>query len=469
MVALLPVAHAATKSPTCKTREECCQLCGADSYRCARGPCSASFITKGFFSISLPTEDVGFWDVVFSFYGMVPYLVPIAIALEFLLHKRSWARLFSFFFIPIVAVINAGIFSILGFGRGWPTARKILFNAGTILLFVPVPYSRVYLGDHTSLQVTIGSANGLVFGAIYFVILRFVIAKRIDGALSRWRVHNDFTTQHKLSASPTSGDALLEHAATPTHYLAKEFFSFSLPTDGLSAADVVAVAYSMVPYLVLFSLLLNFVIRRKTWTRLLALLFIPIMSAINAVLFVPSWGSCAECSRPCGSCIGVRGMPSGHSTNSIGFCLWVFLESLLGVGRLRGWSWRRVLLVNILSAALFVPVPFSRVYLGDHTPLQVGIGAADGAVLGVLYFALLRFVLAPRLDAISARLAAWTCGGVHLANDFAPQRRLSILSAALIEEQQSEPHKADDSASRSRSTSEATGDDVDDAIVSPQL
>ncbi|GLE03287.1 hypothetical protein PINS_up012177 [Pythium insidiosum] len=188
---------------------------------------------------------------------MVPYLVPIAIALEFLLHKRSWARLFSFFFIPIVAVINAGIFvpslgncsecprpcgacvaskgmpsghatnsiglclwllleSIIGFGRRWPMSRKLLFNVGNILLFVPVPYSRVYLGDHTSLQVTIGSANGLVFGVIYFLVVRFVLAKRIDGALSRWRLHNDFTSQHKLSASPTSGDALLEHAATPS-------------------------------------------------------------------------------------------------------------------------------------------------------------------------------------------------------------------------------------------------------------
>ncbi|GLE03286.1 hypothetical protein PINS_up012176 [Pythium insidiosum] len=254
------------------------------------------------------------------------------------------------------------------------------------------------------------------------------------------------------------------------HFLAKEFFSFSLPTDGLSAADVVAVIYSMVPYIVLFALLLNFVLRRKTWTRLLALLFIPIMSGINAAIFVPSWGSCTECMRPCGSCIGVRGMPSGHSTNAIGLWLWVLLESLLGVGRLRRWSRRRVLLVIVLSAVVLVPVPFSRVYLGDHTPLQVGIGAADGAVLGVLYFALLRFVLAPRLDALSARMAAWPCGGVRIANDFASSRRLSTLSAALIQEQQPPPQpplKADErSVSSSRSTSEATGDDVDDASAS---
>ncbi|TYZ66905.1 hypothetical protein PybrP1_013177 [[Pythium] brassicae (nom. inval.)] len=231
---------AAAPATSCATFGECCDVCGEDSIRCARGPCSASFITKGFFSISLPTDSVGFWDVLFSFYGMVPYLAPIALALELLLRRRSWLRVFAFLFIPIVA-------------------------------------------------------------------------------------------------------------------------------------------------------------------------------AINALVLVTSLGDCAECARPCGACVASKGMPSGHATNAIGLCLWVLLETALGVGRVA--SARKKALVALGALALLVPVPYSRVYLGDHTPLQVGIGSADGVAFALAYFAFLRCVVAKRL----ARASQWLARGrfpITVVNDF---------------------------------------------------
>lgn len=229
---LLLVAAAAstpaTAASSCATFSECCDICGDASIRCARGPCSTSFFTKGFFSISVPTAAVGVWDVVLSFYGMVPYLVPIALALDLLLHCRSWLRVFAFLFIPIVA-------------------------------------------------------------------------------------------------------------------------------------------------------------------------------AINALVLVKSLGECAECARPCGSCVPSQGMPSGHATNAVGLCLWVLLETRFGVGRLA--SGRVQASVALAAMLLFLPVPYSRVYLGDHTELQVGVGSADGVGLGLVYFGILRFVVAKRLDAASQWLA----------------------------------------------------------------
>ncbi|ETN06238.1 hypothetical protein PPTG_14003 [Phytophthora nicotianae INRA-310] len=216
------------KDPPCSSPEECCSLCGDDSERCARGPCSMSVFTRVFFSISAPTDNVGFWDVVFSFYGMVPYLVPMVIALEFIFHRRSWTRVFAFLFIPIFAIINAVILvmslgecsecdrpcgscvssngmpsghatnaiglclwlileTLLGFGKQWTAVAKLVLCAGFILLFVPVPYSRMYLGDHTELQVVIGSVDGVVFGLIYFFVLRYVVGRRLSGITERMK------------------------------------------------------------------------------------------------------------------------------------------------------------------------------------------------------------------------------------------------------------------------------------------
>lgn len=208
----------------CATFGECCNLCGTDSIRCARGPCSTAYLSRKLFSFSFPTESVGFWDLAFSVYGAVPYLTFVALVLEVLAHRRwTWRRVFCLALIPFVSILTSQILvkslgdcaecarpcescvrspgmpsghttnavayffwivleTLVGFGRLWPATKKALVIAGVALLFAPVPYSRFYLGDHTGLQVAIGSANGTVIGFAYFAFLRFVLAKRLDRA-----------------------------------------------------------------------------------------------------------------------------------------------------------------------------------------------------------------------------------------------------------------------------------------------
>ncbi|GAB9477728.1 hypothetical protein Gpo141_00014864 [Globisporangium polare] len=242
-LALAASCLAATTAQSCSSPEECCDVCGADSYRCARGPCSSSVITKSFFSISMPTHNVDFWDVAFTFYGMVPYLVPITLALAILLLRRC-----------------------------------------------------------------------------------------------------------------------------------------------------------------------------RTWTLIFAFLFIPIVGVINAVILVQSLGDCAECPRPCGACVPSNGMPSGHAANSVGLCLWIILETFLGVGK--RWHKRKQLAVVLLSVLLLAPVPYSRMYLGDHTSLEVIVGSAIGAVLGLVYFLILRLWIGKKLDRASDELARGKCCSITVVNDF---------------------------------------------------
>ncbi|KAE9355721.1 hypothetical protein PR003_g2709 [Phytophthora rubi] len=265
LVALLLLADAAAKDAPCSSPEDCCSLCGDDSERCARGPCSMNMVPRTFFSISVPTDGVGFWDVAFSFYGMVPYLVPIAIALEFILHRRSWTRLFALLFIPIVAIINA-------------------------------------------------------------------------------------------------------------------------------------------------------------------------------VVLVKSLGDCSDCDRPCGSCVSSNGMPSGHATNAIGLCLWLILETLLGVGK--PWSASTKAATCAALVLLFVPVPYSRMYLGDHTGLQVGIGSADGVVLGLVYFFVQRYVVGRRLPGATERMKQGRFQFLNMTNDFylvgedRPTPLVPLMTADLQQQQQ---------------------------------
>ncbi|TDH73885.1 uncharacterized protein CCR75_002950 [Bremia lactucae] len=217
---------AAAENGSCSSHEGCCLLCGDELERCLRGPCSMHWITRSFFSISAPVIDVGFWDVAFSFYGTVPYLVPVAILLDFIFYCRSWTRLFAFLFIPIVALINSGILvtilgdcsdcprpcgscvssngmpsghatnaiglfmwilleSLLGVGYQWKMVKKVAVCVGITLLLIPVPYSRIYLGDHTRLQVVIGCINGVLFGLFYFFVLRYGIGRRLSVATKR--------------------------------------------------------------------------------------------------------------------------------------------------------------------------------------------------------------------------------------------------------------------------------------------
>ncbi|POM74957.1 Phosphatidic acid phosphatase [Phytophthora palmivora] len=417
---------------------------------------------------------------------MVPYLVPMAIALEFIFHRRSWTRLFAFLFIPIFAIVNSAILvtslgecsdcdrpcgscvssngmpsghatnaiglclwlileTLLGVGKQWKAFTKAAVCIGLVLLFVPVPYSRVYLGDHTELQVGIGSADGVVFGLVYFFVLRYVVGRRLPGATERMKqgrfrflkMVNDFyiveddrsTTlaplvnaeqQYVLAllsipvmADTDSDDSVdyvrctsfeqccamwgedskrCERGPCTGTWIMRKFFSLSMPLDSVTFWEVVCTFYSMVPYLVLIAIIIEALVRSRCYTRVFAILLPIILTVLNTVILVKVLGDCDECPRPAGSCLVSNGLPSGHATNAIGLWTWVVLETLVGVGeRVRRWSMARKAVAVFFATLLLTPVPYSRYFLGDHTALQVAVGSADGFVLGVAYFFFIRW------------------------------------------------------------------------------
>ncbi len=91
--------------------------------------------------------------------------------------------------------------------------------------------------------------------------------------------------------------------------------------------------------------------------------------------------------------------PSGHSQNAVG--------TFGGIARFTRRKWLRIAALTIA-----VLVPFSRMYLGVHTPLDVGVGAATAAVLVLLlYPVMMRSAEHPRaMGTIIGVMAALAAG-----------------------------------------------------------
>lgn len=207
-----------------------------------------------------------------------------------------------------------------------------------------------------------------------------------------------------------------------TLYLTRAFFSLSVPTEDVGFWDVVFSFYGMVPYLVLIFMLLDLILIKRSWRRILTPLFALPCSLINT-MFVKIVGSCEKCLRPCGSIVGMYGLPSGHAANSLGLCLWLLLEIWLGFGTM--YSKRTQALLTACYLLLFVPVPYSRYYVGDHTTEQLLLGACVGICVAVLYFFFVRYVIARRLDRMTAKIESWRFH-IHIANDFTTRQGLEM-------------------------------------------
>ncbi|KAL4139244.1 hypothetical protein PRIC2_002742 [Phytophthora ramorum] len=190
-------------------------------------------------------------------------------------------------------------------------------------------------------------------------------------------------------------------------WIMRKFFSLSMPLDSVTFWDVVCTLYSMVPYLVLIAIIVEALLRSRRYTRVFAILLPIILTVLNTVILVKVLGDCDECPRPAGSCLVSNGLPSGHATNAIGLWIWVVLETIVGVGeRVRHWSVGRKAVAVFAATFVLTPVPYSRYYLGDHTALQVAVGAADGLVLGVVYFFFIRWQGMHRVIDALARVVA---------------------------------------------------------------
>lgn len=265
----------------CSTTEECCAVYGADSQRCLRGPCSENAIMKKFFSLSMPTEDVTFWDVVTTIYSMVPYLAVIIVLLEAVLRSRAYSRVFfvvlmilqtlitSGIMVPLIghdcdgcarpegtclksmngmpsghATNSIGLFSwitletLVGVGRGhrWPLVKRGVVLLVAVFVFVPVPYSRYYLGDHTEWQLVVGSLDGVALASLYFLLLRWPRVKQAMDAVQRvvkrflrFTIADDF--YWKWEGDTKSVDSANNNSSSEPDYVV-----------GLTAADVAITA-----------------------------------------------------------------------------------------------------------------------------------------------------------------------------------------------------------------------------------
>ncbi|KAF4685786.1 hypothetical protein FOZ60_006101 [Perkinsus olseni] len=173
------------------------------------------------------------------------------------------------------------------------------------------------------------------------------------------------------------------------------FSSFTWPNSPVFA-DYVAAFYSSVLFaFVIFAACATLLKRSKLWFEFM-------------ILFFSSWAvqniakRLAEAERPRGSCHITCGMPSGHALMSMAIMTVLLLHCggrEIGALALR---WRtldvhsttifrevRVALGNVLIIVLiFLPVPWSRVQLNDHSTSQIILGCGIGGMLGVCWYVL---------------------------------------------------------------------------------
>lgn len=161
------------------------------------------------------------------------------------------------------------------------------------------------------------------------------------------------------------------------HNLWLPFAGFTLPLDP-TPTNVVACLYSVLPF---FAMCANvvLVVKKRRPRELLWILYALSMSLFNEML-----QSAFKEPRPVESCLTSCGMPSGHSCYAVGLFVFILLwdsvsRSIDDMETAQDNQPRRGRLTTILAIAL-LPIPWSRVHLGDHTVSQVIAGAVVGTL-----------------------------------------------------------------------------------------
>jgi len=68
----------------------------------------------------------------------------------------------------------------------WSIRKRVTYITLSIILFAPVPYSRVYLLYHTPAQAVVGLSLGFIFAVVYFLVLRLYLIHKLP-IICRWR------------------------------------------------------------------------------------------------------------------------------------------------------------------------------------------------------------------------------------------------------------------------------------------
>ncbi len=145
--------------------------------------------------------------------------------------------------------------------------------------------------------------------------------------------------------------------------------------------NVVAVGFSVTPFVIIIVLLLSLIIFRSMrvlWYGLLYT-FLGVFAVLLKEIMVQK--------RPEGTCLISCGMPSGHSTASYGLVCFMFLEQITLYFAKS--STRNEVLWSVCCSLFLLPVPWSRVHLKDHSLAQVLVGSGVGIVFSVLFWLVL--------------------------------------------------------------------------------
>jgi len=176
--------------------------------------------------------------------------------------------------------------------------------------------------------------------------------------------------------------------------IALTVFDVSVPLYP-SRLEQIAVFYSMLPWIgAAFWTLTACTLRRTS-------LLVPLLWVLLLIVVSEGFKKIFPMPRPQGSCLHSKGMPSSHSAISIGMLLWCLLT--LRTRRAGSPVPLRHVFGFTALCIMLVPVPFSRVYLYDHTPMQVIVGS----ILGATCAAFVAFSCERRSDTLAALLRSW--------------------------------------------------------------
>lgn len=196
-----------------------------------------------------------------------------------------------------------------------------------------------------------------------------------------------------------------------------ELAGHGTPSD---AFMFMCVCYGYIPYAIGFISIVELFIRRGT-RELSSVIFLGLVTILNELIFK----NIINQQRPERSCLGSCGMPSGHSTMSIGLLTMCLLDTALRVmyrpesdflsrTRLKGVGWCRMSMsyvchefkqkftllplsawdeLSAMQAVLYAsvwsillgPVPLARIATCDHTTEQVFFGSALGFLEAVCW------------------------------------------------------------------------------------
>ncbi|KJP84975.1 hypothetical protein AK88_05398 [Plasmodium fragile] len=139
--------------------------------------------------------------------------------------------------------------------------------------------------------------------------------------------------------------------------------------------SVIATVYGYVPYVLILLILLQMLLTFNKFLIYLAFI-IPTQLTLNDFVLK----NLLKMDRPVHSALQSYGMPSGHS--SFAFSLLTFILLHLTESKKDKWS----IMTYILAIIALLPIPWSRVYIQDHTFYQAVFGCILGIIIGVISY-----------------------------------------------------------------------------------